>query len=119
MGGTPQSSAAGASQPPEGYHAVAQVHYGDGMWWDMPAETSEELYTAYKTCSEYKYEWDYVDSAPQGTQKLGTRRDGRGRRTSKSDYTMDLKSLVQINEATRMKREIRIVFERDGDRAPE
>ena len=90
------------------------------MW--LPAVTSDDLYDTYvhdKTVNEYKYTWDHQDSAPHGTQKLGTRRDGRGRRASKSDNTMDLKSFEQFNVATRIKREFRIVFEKDGARAPE
>ena len=99
-------------QRPAGYHPIVQVFYEEqSMWWNMPADISEELYNKCvrdKEVNKYPYTWEYDDTR---TKKLGTRRDKDGKLTQFSDYIMDFESFQQINNDTKRSRAFRIVFE--------
>ena len=86
-------------------HAVPifEVAFKNGMWWSIPADTSQRLYEHYKNNEDAVYTWDW------GNSRYGSWAPA-GEVTSINRYLIDFITWEQRNLDNDRRRSVRLVW---------
>ena len=82
---------------------IFEVAFRNGMWWSIPAETSQQLYQKYMNNENAFYAWNWGDS------RMGSRQPGE-ESTSINRYMIDFQTWEQRNLDNDRRRSVRLVW---------
>jgi hypothetical protein len=111
LGSAPSQAVPPPSAPDERSVPIFEVALGNGMWWSIPQEMSQQLFGKYSIDQDAGYTWDWGDSR-SGSWKP------EDADTSINRYVIDFVAWEQRNIDNDRRRAVRLVWVRPRDVTP-